>query len=86
MDDNKKVTFYRLLFKSAPRADGQLEFFFGSMAAIYDVFDSETVGSKIENLWNKNLSSPGAVWSGFRCSISCHELIRKKTKRGGHLK
>jgi hypothetical protein len=84
--ENNKVNFYRVVFKPAPRSDGQLEYFFGSLAAIYDVFNAETVGCKIENLWNKNLSSPGAVWHGFKCSISCHELIRKKTNRGGHLK
>ena len=86
MNENKKVSFYRVEFVNAPRNDGQLLFFFGSLAAIYDVFSPEAVGCKIENLWNKNLSAPGADWHGSKCSISCHELIRKKTKRGGHLK
>mgnify|MGYP000901219630 CR=1 FL=1 len=86
VNDNKKVTFYRVVFKSPPISDGQVEFFFGSLAAIYDVFFPEDIGCKIENLWNKNLSEPGSVWTGSRCSISNHELIRKKTKRGGHLK
>lgn len=86
MAENKKVTFYRVEFQTPPGADGQVEFFFGSLAAIYDVFDPEIVGCKIENLWNKNLSEPGSVWNGSRCSISNHELIRKKTNRGGHLK
>ena len=86
MTDNKKVPFYRVVFKSPPGSDGQVEFFFGSLAAIYDVFDHEIIGCKIENLWNKNLSEPGSVWTGSLCSISNHVLIRKKTKRGGHLK
>ena len=86
MTENKKVTFYRVVFKSPPGSWDQVEFFFGSLAAIYDVFSDAEVGCKIENLWNKNLSEPGSVWNGSRCSISNHELIRKKTNRGGHLK
>lgn len=85
MSDNKTSTFYHVRFREAPDSSGNLDFYFGSLAAIYDVFTPEQVGSKIENLWNKNLSDGGS-WSGSKCSVSRCTLIRKKTNRGGHLK
>lgn len=85
MIKNKTVNFYRVRFHEAPDASGELDFYFGSLAAIYDVFSPEQIGCKIENLWNKNLSSGGS-WSGSRATVTRCEMIRKKTNRGGHLK
>ena len=85
MSKNKTSTIYHVRFLEAPDASGEIDFYFGSLAAIYDVFTSEQVGCKIENLWNKNLSDGGS-WSGYKCSVTHCTLIRKKTNRGGHLK
>lgn len=85
MTENKKMTFYHVRFLEAPDESGQLDYYFGSLAAIYDIFSPDQVGCKIENLWNKNLSSGGS-WTGSRSTVTRCEMIRKKTKRGGHLK
>lgn len=84
MIKNKTVNFYRVRFHEAPDASGELDFYFGSLAAIYDVFSPEQIGCKIENLWNKNLSSGGS-WFGSRSTVTRCEMIRKKTNRGGRV-
>ena len=85
MIKNKTLKFYRVRFIDSPDSSGELDFYFGSLAAIYDVFSEEQVGCKIENLWNKKLSISGA-WSGSKCSISQCIMFRKITNRGAHLK
>lgn len=73
---NNKVSLYRVVLKSNPDE----AFYFGSISAIFDVFSPEEMGCKLENLWNKNLSTPGSVWHGYRATVSSHKLIRKNRR------
>lgn len=57
--------------------------FFGSIAGIYDVLSADAVGCQLENLWNKNLGTPGSVYQNKRARIECVLVRRKKTNRGG---
>lgn len=57
--------------------------FFGSLAGIYDRLTPEDVGCQLENLWNKNLGTPGAVYENNKARIECVLVSRKKTNRGG---
>lgn len=71
--------FYRVEFP-APVGDRSV-FYFGSLAAIYEVFTAEQIGCKVTRLWNVGID-PGRPYVGSRCTISQEELIRKRTKRG----
>lgn len=82
--ENKKQKIYKVLFLDPPSGGSETEFYFGSLRAIYDVFTPEQIGCKVENLWNKGLSSGGS-WSGSKCTISLHEMVRQKTRRGGRV-
>lgn len=63
--------------------DSGVRHFFGSIAGIYDVLSPDVVGCQLENLWNKNLGTPGAVYKNSRARIECLSVRRKKTNRGG---
>lgn len=56
-------------------ADGS-EYYFGSMAAIYDVFPAEAVGIRLRDLWSKKLCVGSPVVTGL-CEISKHKIYQK---------
>lgn len=59
---------------------GQTDFFFGSLAAIYELFTPEQVGCKLETLWSAKIDTltPKAT---TKCVVSKHVLYRKKQQR-----
>lgn len=59
--------------------DGKKEYYFGSLAAIYDHFTPEQIGCKLESLWNSKIV-PGKPKSTKHCVVSKHKVIRKKQK------
>lgn len=61
--------------------DGETEYFFGSLAAIYEMFTPQQIGCKIEALWSAKieLGKPKATRS---CIISKHVVLRKKQEGG----
>lgn len=58
---------------------GKKEYFFGSLAAIYDVFTEEQVGCKLETLWNANIEI-GKPKSTKNCVVYKHSIVRKPNK------
>lgn len=58
---------------------GATEFYFGSLAAIYEMFDAAEVGCRLEALWAANIDEahPKAT---RHCVISKHVLYRKSRK------
>ena len=58
---------------------GGTEFYFGSLAAIYEMFSASEVGCRLEALWAANIDEahPKATCS---CVISKHKLYRKSRK------
>lgn len=68
-----KVQFFH------PKEGGGTEFYFGSLAAIYEMFDASEIGCRLEALWAANIDEehPKATRS---CVISKHVLYRKSQK------
>lgn len=59
---------------------GQTEYYFGSLAAIYDHFTDSQIGCKLEALWNAGIEQ-GKPKSTRFCVISKHEIVRKKQSK-----
>lgn len=59
--------------------NGVKEYYFGSLAAIYEQFTSEQIGCRLEALWASGIETdkPKAT---RHCVISKHEIARKKQK------
>ena len=75
----RKDWFYRVEFKEPPiEGDGRTEFYFSSLAAIYEQFAPEQVGCKVARLWNVGVSD-GVPYRGRKCSIT-RERIKSKTQ------
>ncbi len=55
------------------------DFFFGSLAAIYEQFTPEQIGCTVNNLWNFGIDF-GRPYINTRCAISKVVLIRKSRK------
>lgn len=58
---------------------GQTDFYFGSLAAIYELFTPEQVGCKLETLWSAKIDTLHPKTTP-RCVVSKHVLYRKKQK------
>lgn len=59
---------------------GKKDHYFGSLAAIYEVFTPQQIGCKLEALWGAGIED-GKPKSTRLCVISKHELHRKKQKK-----
>lgn len=58
---------------------GQTDFYFGSLAAIYEVFTPEQIGCKLETLWNSKIDIMRPKTTP-KCVVSKLVLYRKKQK------
>lgn len=68
---------YRVAFKEHPIADdARLDFYFHSLAAIYETFTPEQIGCKVTRLWNIGVSN-GNPYEGRRCTITKEPILRK---------
>lgn len=70
---------YCIRFKEP--VNGEFNFHFGSLAAIYEVFTADQIGCSLQNLWNYKLSE-SKPYKSKKCTIFKGELIRKTTNRG----
>lgn len=74
-------TIYRVKFKHPPiDGDGRTEFFFSSLAAIYELFTPEQIGCAVNRLYNLNLSD-GACYDGRLCEIARESVHAKAQKK-----
>lgn len=72
---------YRVSFINPPYTDSpRTDFYFHSLAAIYDEFTPEQVGCKVTRLWNIGVSQ-GATYHGRKCSVYQEPISRKRHKR-----
>lgn len=55
------------------------DFFFGSLAAIYEWFTPEQIGCTVNNLWNIGIDF-GRPYLNQRCTISKEMFVRKSRK------
>ena len=69
---------YRVAFKVPPLlgVDDRKEFYFHSLAAIYEVFTARQIGCKVTRLWNIGVSH-GNTYEGRRCTITKEPILRK---------
>lgn len=75
-----KLNIYRVTFKTPPEeGNEQTDFFFTSLAAIYDRFTAEQVGAKVESLWNVKITE-SKPYRGRRCQITKETVERKAQK------
>ena len=78
--EKEQKTIYRVQFKDPPLNDDErTEFFFTSLAAIYDVFTAEQIGCKVNRLYNIGLPD-GTPYNGKRCLIT-QEAIHSKAQK-----
>ena len=73
---------YRVSFKEPPAlADGspaeKTDFFFSSLAAIYDQFDKRDIGCQVARLWNLKIT-PENPYQGRKCTITTEPVARKR--------
>ena len=68
-----KVQFFH------PKESGGTEFYFGSLAAIFEMFDTSEIGCRLEALWASNIDEDHPKATRF-CVISKHVLYRKSRK------
>lgn len=73
---------YKVTFKGETPCgyDHDREFYFGSLAAIYDVFSPGQIGCHVENLWNVGVSD-GNPYENALCRITREPLIRKHHRK-----
>lgn len=76
---NKQEFVYRVSFKEPPMSDepDRTDWFFTSLAAIYDRFGKEDIGCKVTRLWNLKIT-PDNPYNGRRCRITKEPVQRKK--------
>ena len=71
-------TIIRVAFREPPLKSEPVrrDFYFGSLAAIYETFTPEQVGCKVECLWNHGVVI-GHPYSNKLCVVSREPFIRK---------
>lgn len=83
MTVNRRTTraehVYRVSFKEPlPEVcEGKTDFFFTSLAAIYDQFNKRDIGCQVSRLWNLKIT-PDSPYRGRRCVITKEPVARKR--------
>lgn len=74
-------TIYHIRFRTPPDPeDGKTDFYFSSLAAIYDTFTPEQVGCAVQRLWNVKVTEE-SPYTGKLCEITKERVKRKAQKR-----
>ena len=74
----KSTNIYRVEFKTAPYEDGKTDYYFTSLAAIYDRFTPAQIGCAVQRLWELHISD-GVVYKGRKTTIT-RETIASKSQ------
>lgn len=64
--------------------NGKTDYFFASLAAIYEVLPVDVVGCKLSNLWG--IVEPGKPYQNKKCKITEDSVFVKPTQRKGGFK
>ena len=80
--NNNPPTSTLIIVEFFRKVDGRKVWYFGSLAAIYELFTPEQIGCKLETLWNSSLDYGGCKITNT-CVISKEIIYRKahKTKK-----
>lgn len=74
-------TIIQVSFREHPLPrDPRTDFYFGSLAAIYEVFTPEQVGCNVKTLWNSGIT-PEKPYHNRLCSIRKVQVVRKPQKQ-----
>jgi hypothetical protein len=81
MEKITKESIIRVQFLS-PVAEygGQTDFYFGSLAAIFELFTKEQIGCQLETLWSAKIDTLHPKTTP-KCVVSKQVLYRKKQKK-----
>lgn len=72
---------FHLSFREHPiEGDQRLDFYFGSLSAIYETFTPEQVGCNVRTLWNYGIDYEKPYHNKL-CSVRKEPLGRKPQKR-----
>lgn len=72
-----KLYGYKVTFKVPPiEGESKTEFYFTSLAAIFEVFTDKEIGCKCSRLWNLKITEK-RPYNGRRCSVERINLRRK---------
>lgn len=75
---NNYEQIYRVSFKKPPfEDDARSDFYFTSLAAIYQHFTKEQIGCGVNRLWNLKISG-GNTYDSRLCTISRQPIFRMK--------
>ena len=55
-------------------------YFFGSLAAIYEMFTPDEIGCPLASLWQKGLLTDGRTFTTARCTIARVMVYRKRNR------
>lgn len=69
---------YRVSFKEP--VNDKTDYFFGSLAAIYETFSAAQIGCRVSRLWNLKIT-PEKPYLGRKCTITKEPLSRKRQKK-----
>ena len=80
--NNNLPTSTLIIVEFFRKMNGRKVWYFGSLAAIYELFTPEQIGCKLETLWNSSLDNGGCKINNT-CVISKEIIYRKahKTKK-----
>ena len=73
----KQVNIYKVSFREPPRAYGKTDYYFTSLAAIYETFTAAEVGCGVQHLYNLGISD-GATYEGRKASVTRETLASKE--------
>ncbi|QUB42566.1 hypothetical protein [Porphyromonas sp. oral taxon 275] len=71
---------YKLVFRIPPEGYQTAEFFFHSLAAIYDLFTPYQIGCKVSQLYKVGVRQ-GIPYEGRKCRVTREPIRRKKSRR-----
>lgn len=78
----KNEYIYRVAFDCPPVfGNPRTDFYFHSLAAIYDQFTDRQIGCKLSRLYNIGVSN-GNAYRGRLCTITREPIMRKKRISG----
>lgn len=74
---------YHVSFREPPiEGDPRVDFFFFSLAAIYELFSVEQVGCSVRTLWNARIDV-GQPYHNRHCSVRREPVFRKARSSSG---
>ena len=73
----KRTQIYRVAFQTPPLPDGKTDYYFTSIAAIYDIFTPKQVGCAAQHLYNLCVSD-GVVYNGRLATVSREVVVSKE--------